>query len=83
MPSPNSRTLTADRHCALLLLAANPSGCSEHLLRAHGFTAKFIAGLVDAGLATTKTERMMAGRQAVEVTRVRITDAGRDALEGL
>jgi hypothetical protein len=83
MPSPNNQVLTADRHRALLLLVDNPSGCSEHLLRAYGFTAEFIARLVDAGLATTKTERMMAGGRALEVTRVRITDAGRDALEGL
>ena len=83
MPSPNNRALTSDWRRALLLLTANPNGCSEHLLRAHGFTAEFVARLVDAGLVTAKTERLMAGGQAVEVTRVRITDAGRDTLEGL
>jgi hypothetical protein len=35
--------------------------------------------LVKAGLATTKRERMVAGGQT-DVVRVRITDAGRQAL---
>jgi len=36
--------------------------------------------LVGEGLASTTEERVRAGRQTLEVTRVRITDAGRRAL---
>ena len=36
--------------------------------------------LVQAGLATTKRERMVAGGRQTGVVRVRITDAGRQAL---
>jgi len=47
---------------------------------AHGFTARQLVALVRTGLATTSSERVMAGRQAMQVTRVKITDAGRQAL---
>ena len=49
---------------------------------AYGLSAGLIADLVDAGLATAKAERMHAGGRPIEVTRIRITDAGRVALEG-
>jgi hypothetical protein len=35
--------------------------------------------LIDAGLATAQADRMVAGSRPIEVTRVRITDAGRRA----
>jgi hypothetical protein len=37
--------------------------------------------LVRAGLATATGERVIAGKRAMEVARVRITDAGRRVLE--
>jgi hypothetical protein len=36
--------------------------------------------LVRAGLASVRTERMVAGGKAIEVARMQITDAGRRAL---
>ena len=47
---------------------------------AHGFTARQLAALIRDGLATATTERMLAGKKPMEVTRVRITEAGRRAL---
>jgi hypothetical protein len=47
---------------------------------AHGFTIEQIVELVRAGLATTTAERMVAGGKSIEVARVRITEAGRQAL---
>jgi hypothetical protein len=41
-----------------------------------------LADLVRAGLASVMSERMRAGGRVVLVVRVRITDAGRRALEG-
>jgi hypothetical protein len=35
-----------------------------------------LVDLIRAGLATANTERMVAGGRPIEVTRVRITDAG-------
>jgi len=43
---------------------------------AHGFTARQLVALVRTGLATATTERVMAGKTPMQVTRVRITDAG-------
>jgi hypothetical protein len=69
-----------DRRRALELLAASPDGCTEATMRAHGFTVDMLAKIVLAGLASVSTERVLAGRQPIEVARLRITDAGRRAL---
>jgi len=71
-----------DRQRALELLASCPDGCPEALLIAHGFTSKQMVDLVGSGLATTTEERVIAGKKPMDVTRVRITDAGRRALSG-
>jgi hypothetical protein len=69
-----------DRRRALELLAASHHGYSKAILRAHGFSIDMIVELVKAGLATTKRERMVADGRQTDVVRVRITDAGRQAL---
>ncbi len=46
---------------------------------AHGFDSDMIAGLVHSGLAMARRENMKAGSRAIEVVRIRITGAGRDA----
>jgi hypothetical protein len=38
--------------------------------------------LVQTGLATATTERVVAGSRKIEVARVRITEAGRRVLRG-
>jgi hypothetical protein len=62
------------------VLADTPEGATEALLAAHGFATTTIAGLIDAGLATSTTGVILADGQPVQVARVRITDAGRAAL---
>jgi hypothetical protein len=64
----------------LELLAASPDGCNEPLLAAHGFPNDLIVGVVRTGLATANAERVFAGGREVVVSRLRITDAGRQAL---
>jgi hypothetical protein len=49
-------------------------------LRAHGFTVPQLVELVRAGLASATAERVVAGKKAMEIARVRITEAGRAAL---
>jgi hypothetical protein len=66
-------------HRALELLASCRDGCLEALMIAHGFTAPQLAALVRDGLATATTERMLAGKTPMQVTRVRITEAARRA----
>ncbi len=70
----------ATRRRALELLAVSPDGATEAILVAHGFTIDLLVELVRAGLATAKAERVMAGGRSMQVTRVRITEAGRRAL---
>jgi hypothetical protein len=74
------RRLLKQRLRALELLASCPDGCPEALLVAHGFSIELMVELVGEGLASTTEERVRAGKQTLEVTRVRITDAGRRAL---
>jgi len=50
-------------------------------VRAHGFDSDMIAGLVHGGLATAERETMKNGAKPVEVVRLRITAAGRTAIE--
>jgi hypothetical protein len=57
-----------------------PRGCTEAMVLAHGFTTDFLVDLIRAGL---ETERAIAGGRSMQVTRMRITDAGRGALAEL
>jgi hypothetical protein len=54
----------------------------RNILLAHGVTIKLLIGLIKAGRATVRSERMLAGGRPTAVTRVRITDAGRRELSG-
>jgi hypothetical protein len=83
MSSRRRRGPKPDRRRAIELLARSPDGMTEAMLLAHGFTVDMLADLIRAGLATAKTERIVAGGRPIEVTRVRITDAGRQALTAL
>jgi hypothetical protein len=66
----------------LELLASSPHGATEALLvRAHGFNSDMIAGLIRAEFATAERETMKAGAKPIEVVRVKITAAGRSAIE--
>ncbi len=80
MRSRRSRGPKPNRRRALELIACSPDGMTEAMLLAHGFTVDMLADLIRAGLATAKTERLVAGGRPMEVTRVRITGAGRRTL---
>jgi phage terminase small subunit len=75
------RRLTLTQLGALsMLTTAGRDGATQPLLSAHGFSAAMIARLVNRGLATVTQEKVRAGEKVIEVGKVRITDAGRDAL---
>jgi hypothetical protein len=87
MPTPRIRRSPCrhpkpDRRRALELLASCRDGCTEAMMLAHGFTVPQMVDLVRAGLATATAERVVAGSRTIEVARVRITAAGRRALQG-
>jgi hypothetical protein len=74
-------SLTAEQRRALAMLtSAGLDGASQASLMAHGFCVSMIAGLVKRGLATLTREKVRAGARLVDVGRVRITAAGRQAL---
>jgi hypothetical protein len=79
---PQKHRLSMEQRQALEMVAGSPHGVTEDLLvLAHGFNSDMIAGLVRATLATAQRETVRAGGESVEVVRIRITDAGRQALE--
>ena len=76
------RRLDVEQRGALEMLANIPRGVTEDLLvLAHGFDSDMIADLVRKGLATASHETMRAGGKTTEVVRIRITEAGREALK--
>jgi hypothetical protein len=80
-PSQKGRLSTKARY-ALELLAVDPRGLAEPLLLTYGFTRRMLADLVSAGLATAQRQTVRPGGTATEVVHIRITDAGRRAIEG-
>jgi hypothetical protein len=80
---PRERNLTTEQRRALELFATMPRGIIEELLAlTHGFDRDMIAGLVDAELATAQREILAASDcTMIEVVRIRISDAGRSAIE--
>jgi len=75
--------LSSEQRRVLQLLSdAEPRGITETLWPVHGFSGELLSGLVLAGLATMAGETLRTEGDIIEVVLVRITDAGRTALEG-
>jgi hypothetical protein len=64
----------------LRLLARSSNGHTEAMLLARGFTNEMLGRLVIDGLATATPQIVHAGKWPLKVVRMRITDAGRQAL---
>jgi hypothetical protein len=80
MPAPSrKRLLDPEQRRALQLLAGTPFGASEAIMFTNGFERRTLARLIRIGLATIQRESIKPGSESVG--RVRITDAGRRALE--
>jgi hypothetical protein len=82
---PPQRRLTREQRRALELLAVHQQGATDCLLVvAHGFETRMLAGLAHEGLAAAIVgEPLDANGKTVEVVRISITQAGRQALEGV
>jgi hypothetical protein len=80
MPAPpRKRLLGAQQRLALQLLADTPFGATEATMFVNGFKRQTLVRLIRAGLATTQREIKPGGQT---IGRIRITEAGRRALEG-
>jgi hypothetical protein len=64
------------------IIGARPDGYTESIMMAHGLNDEVLTDLVRDGLATAQPETVHAWRRPIKVVRVRITDAGRQALAG-
>ena len=72
--------MTPDQRRALAVLSRTPRGMTKAaLIYGHGFTADLLAELVSDGFATATPGTVRAGGRPIEVIRIKITDAGRDA----
>ncbi len=79
---PQERHLRAEERRALeILAAAGLHGCRGATLLGHGFRIDMLADLVGDGLATASRETMRVGKRKITVARIRITDAGRQAVK--
>jgi hypothetical protein len=79
----NGPKINADQRRALELLAvAGLQDCSGATLLAHGVRIDVLAYLVRAGLVTAYREPTNPDQRQIDVARMRITKAGRRALEG-
>ena len=65
------------------MLEAFIDGCTEAIMLTYGFKTELLVELVTAALGPASTEGTVTGRRRVEVTRMRITAAGRRALTKL
>lgn len=73
---------TEQRRVLEILAAVGLRGCDKAALLAYGFRIDMVADLVHEGLATARCEIMRTSARKIRIVRVRITDAGRRALEG-
>jgi hypothetical protein len=55
-------------------------GCTETMAQAHGLKLYIIADLMRAGFTSSVPEMVRVGSKTIAVIRIRITDAGRQAL---
>ena len=75
-------TLDSEQRRALEMLAGNPRGITEAVLATLGSAGDLLAGLVRDGMATVASETLWAEGRPTEVVRVKITEAGQQALRG-
>jgi hypothetical protein len=79
--SPQQHLRAEQRRALEMLAAAGLHGCAGPTLLGHGFRVGMLADLVGEGLATARRETVIVGKRKITTARIRITDAGRRALE--
>jgi hypothetical protein len=67
------------RRRALVLLSSCPEGCTKAILTAHNIPENIVERLIHAGLAVVHTEATVDD-DGLGISRVRITDAGKQLL---
>jgi hypothetical protein len=74
--------ITAEKLEALRMLATLPGGCTVPDMMAEGYAIGMLHDLISERLASAHQKNVGAGRRAILVTRLRITDSGGWRLRG-
>jgi hypothetical protein len=77
---PRKRRFSPKARRALELLASRPFGVTERLMLARGFSRRMLLGLVKQALVTLTYEMARSDGKIIEVGKMEITAAGRNAL---
>jgi hypothetical protein len=77
---PPRRPKPYQRRALALLAGCGSEGCTEYVMRMHGFKTYQLAELVRVGLVTMTTERVVG--EPLEIERLKMTEAGDRALGG-
>jgi hypothetical protein len=81
MPAlPRKRYRGAEQLRALQFLSGTPFGATEAAMFLNGFKRQTLVRLLRAGLITTEREKLKGGSRSIG--RVKITEAGRLAIQG-
>jgi hypothetical protein len=81
-PAAPPRLSRERRHVLRILANARHVGVTEAVMMAYGFSTAMLAGMACDGFITAAVETVCAGDRTTKVRRLRITDAGRKAIEG-
>ena len=76
----SKRRLSPKAHRALEMLARRPVGVTERLILARGFSRRMLLGLIRQRLATLTYEKAQTRGRIIEIGKMQITAAGRNAL---
>jgi hypothetical protein len=73
MPTPRRRRPKPYQRRALALLAGcGDAGCTEEVMRAHGFTVEQLAELVRDGFVTKNRERVVGTEEPFDIARFKL-----------
>ena len=81
-PNAPHQSMGPDHRRVLKILAKAPRGRDVNVLLTRGFRFETLADLVRTGLVRVRLDTVKQRGQPVEVARLRITDDGREAIEG-
>ena len=81
MPAARRHQKPPGRRTALRLLAdRGPAGLAATVLIDRGYTVRDLLELINDGLAKPHLERVVDGRRQLDLSRLYLTEAGREAL---
>ncbi len=69
------------RHVLKILADSGHLGVTEAIMMAYGFSTAMLVGMACDGFVTVVVDTVRAGDRTIKVRRLRITDAGRKAIE--